>query len=1014
MASLFTAFKGVEGFEQNGLPSATHRNYINASNKKYGPLNDLTLPYQTHNLIMPANGEDPQTRVNKAFNTSEGFMDARRGTQYPINYRNDIIEAAKKCETMGAGSSAIFSKAGYEKCGVCFKDGVNHEGKPHIGGQYIYNNKPLQACAPGYFAKTAAEFDRISRKVECETKQSFDVAGCAQCYDGMDNKFFPLDNPSAQESGSVVLTGKGQADVYVKGQKINSAPITLSATEQSIRLSSAKETDSIAINVRGDDDIFIGGYLTGPTKQGKASIDLARIVYSDQETGQKPRIRSQNAGVTMMGPGASKTAIMLMFNVPFTFLSFADNATDNCPAAPFIMKKASATALNSHPCFSEGNAPGQYSAECLNLLYENAGCSPKGGLNPASEQGQRSLNAAGDMNKIIGLLTSMSKKGLTGKDENNTPLAISDWNEASMACYGRQITTPCDAPSLTDDCIKYMYYNSNTYSQKDAATLKGKDMIYCTDKGSAAPNDAASVTAARAAGGNTKDGIKAYFDKIHRTVYDSSRPDADRSQAMMQCYGTTTMLEDDTIPKPVGTLARYVMLKRNPKPGMYLQISKLEVIDRTGKDVAIGKAVKASPAWDIHGPEKPVNGREDRLYWNFYHSQESDQASAVNDYWMVDLGEIKDICYIYYHNRMDYYQERSDGVQVTLLDGANKVVANKVLGKGFLQRLDFIKGEYANNGEIVKRILLSYDGCVSLTAYDPVLKHKFYLSYLQKNVSKAKNEYEMGYNDYDNVKLSAIPSSFRIKYEIDVDGRQKDVVRLQPVGKPDHVVRQRGNQLYLYKYTNADEITNKTGFNVSNQIKKESTFRIIHGVVPGSIRLQSMTNPALYACIGKWWQYDSDFNKYTIFLANPSNASEVGPMKNRIVFDWAVEAPFTKTATGMETYLVSYRDSELDKDRAKIYCDNLGGRLATKQELQQVKNDGGQWCMPGHVQEGIGYPVQQDGLCGKPGINFTPGGGRSNAICHGSKPSPDYVSAAPIKSEGIFGAGQRIWSGIDG
>ena len=275
----------------------------------------------------------------------------------------------------------------------------------------------------------------------------------------------------------------------------------------------------------------------------------------------------------------------------------------------------------------------------------------------------------------------------------------------------------------------------------------------------------------------------------------------------------------------------------------------------------------------------------------------------------------------------------------------------------------------------------------------------------------------MDYNDHDNVKLSVTPSSFRIKYDIDSSGKQKDVVRLHPVGKPDHVVRQRGNQLYLYRYTKSQEITNRTPFNVSAQIRRECTFRVIHGVQPGTIRLQSMTNPALYVAILKWWQHANDFNKYFIFLFNPSNEAEVGPKKDRAIFDWSVEAPFAKATTNPETYMASYRPGELDKARAQMYCDNLGGRLATKKELEFYRSWNAQWCMPGHIQEGIAMPVQdnQPGLtnCGKPGINFVPGDGRANAVCYGSKPSPDFVSAAPYKNYGAFGREQRVWSVID-
>jgi hypothetical protein len=985
MASLSDAFKEMEGFKDAGLPLEAHQEYVKSSQGKYNKFTQIIQPNKLKTDEINRLFGSP-TITNPSIGDQVPAMQIKNSKQLgDIINTNEVKHNAQKCEKVNNINCSAFDNPGFEKCGLCMKVGSNHQGKSHIGGLYMGSGDlpSLGYCPDGYLAKSKTQCENIKRKMECETGQKFGN-GCSQCLDN--GKFYAID-PTAIEFPSIFLSGNGDSIIRIENKEL--AKINLNESWKEIELEGVKERDRIEILVSSTSTRpTLQAYITGPTASGTFIMDLAKILLVDTETGLRPRIRGSTEfeGTPIMSivAGEGKKIMQLPFNIPFTFLSKSDPSSKNCPSAPVILSEESAKEMNSSPCYSKSSEPGKYSQECLEEIYGNSGCGPKGSLAPSKNI--ENLLYAGDkprkIGEIVDFLNNTYIQAATGKTVNGAKLSIEEWNKQSMMCTGKQITTPCDAVlpngKLSDECIQYIYENRGsgkemgaTYTLNNRATLfNGKD-AYCTRTGSAAPYTASTIEAARAKGGI--DQVKKYFDDLHRGMFSANASNAERTKFTQACIGLNANVRDD-LPVPIGIQARYIKFMRSPIGDHHIQISKLEVIDRTGRDVALKRSTEAKSEWPNFTKEKPVNGAE-WFYLNMYHdnNQHSNPDVRAQEYWMVDLGEMKDVCLINYYNRIDCCQHRSKGTRMQLLDADKKVIREEVLDYGFIQSFSYIRD---TNPEIIKKILLSYDNAISLVQYDKVRGKKLFLSYMQQYTGTSPNENDQTYNNINTIKLSVVPSSFRLRHS--EKGRAIDMISLSPIGKPNTIIRHSGFKL-------SAEVPR-----VMELFRNDSTFKVLPGNAPGYVRLQSVNFPDHF--IGTKNDASGKVNQDDVFILKNGEGN----------IEWAIEIPFQKNMAGPEVYLSAYRRYDFNYNSAQQRCASQGGRLATKSELMDAQKKGAQWCNFGHISDGnsIGFPMQVNNpFCGNRVGVFEVGrtaASKADVNCYGPKPSPDFVGAIPF------------------
>jgi hypothetical protein len=477
-------------------------------------------------------------------------------------------------------------------------------------------------------------------------------------------------------------------------------------------------------------------------------------------------------------------------------------------------------------------------------------------------------------------------------------------------------------------------------------------------------------------------------------MFSGNISNAERSKFTESCIGASANIRDD-LPSPMGVAARYVRLMRSADAALniHIQISKLEVIDRSGQDVALNKTSSAKSQWPGLTKDKPVNGKE-WFYWNMYHDDNRSHGSpgAAQEYWMVDLGEMKDVCLINYYNRVDCCQERSKGIRLQLLDANKNVIAEKILGLGFIQSFSFMNASN-NNPENVKKLLLSYDNAVSLVQYDRVRGKKLFLSYMQQYTGGSPNENDQNYNNIRDIGLSLVPASFRLRFA--EKGRANEKVTLTPVGKPNAAVRHQGFKLYA-DVPQAIEL-----------FRNDSTFMVVAGSTPGHIRLQSANFPDRF--IGTRNDSNGKLKQDGVFIIKPDEGN----------IEWGVELPFQTSTAGPEVFLSAYRRYDFDYNTAQQRCSSQGARLATRGELEEAQRKGAQWCNYGHVAGGgmHAFPMQvASPSCGNRVGVFQagrPNNARADVNCYGVKPSPDFVGTAPFALNTTGPQIRQTWSQHD-
>jgi hypothetical protein len=581
-----------EGFFD--LP-ASHTQFVQDSAAKF---NELT---NTINLTDPALPVSPDSAA--AFKAALGGL-STQGTSgtYSLGTKTDYIipssspstfQAAKSCEAAGNTCAAFDDPTFAANCGMSFDiNGMGADGKPHVGGLFISaddRQKQTDAAAavlsaggppydpykvyqptlgkskPGTFALTKDQCVIVKEKVDCASKQTFSSPNCTQCYT---SQTFSRVGPDTPRIPSLLfLYGSGVVVISSTNTGISLAQTNLDPTNGiQVNIPADAEGSTFTISVApatgGNGLAWIAGFIQGQTPRGPFKLDLMSLTQSDLVTNARPHI---NGSITAGGfrclvlvPGAKQTTMNLSCMMPFSFLSMYDGDALTCDNGPIITQAASATFLESDPCFGKANQPGNYKLECLQTRWIELGGTQQGTGYPSSQAAadalQKGADGGGlDIDTIVNNLAPKMLAAATGKDASGANMSLADWNTVSMWATGTPINTPCDGPGadtgpLSKECLSYLYMNQGvnshigaTYSLLPAqvASMKGQDMpnTYCQPGTAIDPATDAGLKFGQGLGGINA--VKQTYDQINRLANDNTQTNSARAVAVQQCYGVT-------------------------------------------------------------------------------------------------------------------------------------------------------------------------------------------------------------------------------------------------------------------------------------------------------------------------------------------------------------------------------------------------------------------------------------------------------------------------------------------
>jgi len=578
------------------FPDGPHTSYMKQSKIK---VDELT------NTIDLTDPSIPSTQAGAASlkNALSGLNASETPTSYALTANNihtvpsdtpDGIKKAKACQAAPPTCAAFDDKTFADNCGMSFDvNGTGFDDKPFTGGllviplhrekqttkaelvkttgsapydPYRVYQPTLGTAKTGTFALTKDQCIVVKERVDCAKKKLFNLPNCTQCYTSQE--FSRVDPQTGKLPSTLQLFGTGAITVTSTNPNISLRQTNLSLTTPvKITLPSDSEGSSFTISFSVNSNpppAYMGGYLEGPTARGKYKVDIMNLIQSDTVTNTKPRLSGTKTFNTFrclaLIPGNGKTTMNLACVMPFTFINMYDPDALACENGPIVTKDSSAAFLQSDPCFSKGNAPGNYNLDCLKNRWIELDGTMKGTGYPSTQAKADALqkDAAGNplsIDDIVDTLAVKMAQALSGRDENGKFLTIPDWNKVSMYGTGVPINTPCDGPGgippLSVECLSYLHQNKGAVSAIGATYTQPASRVgHNRGEGFAdipsynytgTPLDPrtsqASLEFSQNLGGVNN--VKQTYDNINRIANDNTKTNSERSLAVQQAYGVT-------------------------------------------------------------------------------------------------------------------------------------------------------------------------------------------------------------------------------------------------------------------------------------------------------------------------------------------------------------------------------------------------------------------------------------------------------------------------------------------
>ena len=571
------SYKSQDGFESPDI----YNNYVNNSVNNSDEIHTIVDLKQSSIPVNDIQGAISGYKIDLSHGNTNIIKELGQTTERDMSN----MEKAAICEQASSSCSEFNDSNSFfaKNCGISFDpNGIDSKGNPHIGGLYVSQDdranqidtaqdvdendtspydsllvyKPtLGSSVPGQFVLTKDKCVILQERLDCASKKHVGDANCSQCYSNQN--FIRVGPEMGKEKSTLYIYAKGKGTIAISSLngKIMLTEMKINGeTTQIIEVPDDSEGTNFNIRVTGNDGM-VAGYLNGQTPNGDFNMDLVRLVKSDTVTGTHPKLnRSKKVNgiqCTIIVPGNKQKSMNLSCVMPFTFLDSYDKDSMYCNNGPVSVQSDSITFLESDPCYSKGNVPGNYKQDCLQSRFISIGGIQDGQGYPNTTQRMDALqkDANGnplDLYTITNNLSNTINKGITGKDENQRKLSIDDWNSASMFALNKSINTPCDSSDdteLSQDCLSYLYFNKGisshigpTYSGKiNASSLSNEDSItYCDSAGGMNPANPKGLNMVQGMGIND---VKQLYDTIHSRANNNALSNTDRQDAVSKCYG---------------------------------------------------------------------------------------------------------------------------------------------------------------------------------------------------------------------------------------------------------------------------------------------------------------------------------------------------------------------------------------------------------------------------------------------------------------------------------------------
>jgi len=558
---------------------------IEAGQARYNKFMDLVSLANPQIPLNPATAAS----VDGATNSLSSGGGVTNPFKVPTAPSPNLGVAQSVCEVVTTPDCTAFQTPAFAaNCGISFDiKGKDSKGNPHRGGLFIsaedrsYQEQRAASLglAPddirfiptfgqsskGQFAVDAPTCQILQQKIQCQTTRDLTAPNCTQCFPS--SEFHRID-PTTPRIPPTLVVQTNATSLTINGVTV---PVTAD-TPMTPSIPVLTEGAPLLINVAGpvvnssNPALYFAGFITNPTIQGTFNLDLNALLSVDTVTGYRPRLQGTSQ-LSLNGaspvqcfnlvPQPGSTTMNLTGLMPFSFLDPSQYDARSCDNGPFVTQTASATFLNSDPCYDPASSkPGAYSTTCLQQLFLGFGGTAAGSGYPsdataALQLNQTSTGAPRSLTDIGTFLTTLAVQAATGMN-NGQELSIPDWSAASVFMTGVPITSPCqDQPAngpLSAECLTYLYTNggaSNTidkstgptytlgtaYASQDACG----NLVYCTPDGTLNPASPGGLKAGQATGGVAA--VQALYDTAHKTANDNTLPNPQRRAAIQQCYG---------------------------------------------------------------------------------------------------------------------------------------------------------------------------------------------------------------------------------------------------------------------------------------------------------------------------------------------------------------------------------------------------------------------------------------------------------------------------------------------
>jgi hypothetical protein len=744
-----------EGFDV--IPS---NNYPSSAAQAQAMYNEFTLasdPRTESNRVAqmtPQQQQNYQAAVNSALtgiavqtnpNGTPSVAPGQNTTPVYIPDQNALLQKIAYCESKQIDDNVFNDPRFAESCGVCLTKGTLNSQQPFTGkkGLYVSENdrqamlndksqkglkfnqgKPTMGYCEGAtqgagnqltFALDKTELLAYQKRMKCQHEKSL-TGECATCLADGSYTYLGRQDQLAYDFIKFYVAGQGTLEVSIAGQKVDLAPPIGTVRTYKMNLSSTptmfpatvKEGDIMVFTVSTENEVVPGelyGCLEAPTSTGGVfQVSLDKLLVTDETKNSVPRksrdfpvLQTPNGQVycvKLLTQYGSKS-MTLTGTLPFLFAGNTEFQGVDCNGSILQSKPSSVERYGGDPCYKPATQKeGTWTDACLKDRIQQFGCT-----------------ADGDLFKNPGELRTMPMPDIIKYVQNAASKQYSD-NASSKKCNGKNISTPCDpfisysvndSPTMTKECVRFLYYNQGADKPGIGPTYNGPvnsfysldergNKMYCLPGAGydVDTNPNMLGTYERIARNGYKGqlglkGIQTFMNDAYRTATNTGLNanlgdgQGGRFNSIGYCFRNLAQVPDNVLPAQNLPNAQYLKISYPAGRIDCIQISQIAAFDNRDQNVAFGKPVTAANklANDC-GPERAVDGKlQSRWHPYEYHSQ-----CKAGDFWMVDFTREYPIKKIDYYNRADCCSTRANGMILELLNKNKQTVWQTTLRGG--------------------------------------------------------------------------------------------------------------------------------------------------------------------------------------------------------------------------------------------------------------------------------------------------------------------------------------------